>query len=100
MKLRLLLTSALFVLAQITAPQAQETVDFSKITCEQFMLENPLLSKYVVFWLSGYYNGRRDNTIIETGAIEENEGKVDLYCNDHHEMSVMDAVQNVLGFEK
>jgi hypothetical protein len=33
-KAPLLLTSALFVLVQVTAPQAQET-----ITCEEFMMQ-------------------------------------------------------------
>ena len=39
MQIRVLLTSALFVFAQIPAPQAQVTVDVSKITCEQFVME-------------------------------------------------------------
>src|SRR5262245_42110809 len=38
-KLRLLLTSALFLLAQMPTMQAQETLDLAKITCEQFMME-------------------------------------------------------------
>jgi acid stress chaperone HdeB len=89
----------LFVLAQATASQAQVTVDVSKITCEQFLLENPWPSKYVVFWLNGYYNGERDNTIIEPESMDERGEKVESYCNNHHEMTVMDAVKNVLGFE-
>ena len=100
MKARLLLTSALFVLAQVTAPQAQVTVDVSKITCEQFKLQDPFPSKYVALWLSGYYNGKRNNTIIGTGSMDENEQKIDLYCLQHREMTVMDAVKNVLGLDK
>jgi hypothetical protein len=53
MKPRLLLTSALFVFVQITAPRAQVTVDVSKITCEQLLMEKPVPAKYVVLWLSG-----------------------------------------------
>jgi acid stress chaperone HdeB len=79
LKAPLLLTSALFVLAQITAPQAQATVDVSKITCDQLVKEKPVPSKYVVLWLSGYYNGKRNNTIIEPEAIDKNEQKVDFY---------------------
>ena len=37
--LRLLLTSALFLFAQIPTVQAQETVDVAKITCEQVRME-------------------------------------------------------------
>ena len=35
-KLRLLLTSALFLFVQMTTMQAQETLDLAKITCKQF----------------------------------------------------------------
>ena len=48
MKSRLILTSAFFVFVQIAAPRAQVTVDVSKITCEQLILEKPVPAKYVV----------------------------------------------------
>jgi acid stress chaperone HdeB len=99
-KARLLLTGTLFVFVQITAPQAQVTVDVSKIMCEQLLMENLAPSKYVVLWLSGYYNGKRNNTIIEPESMDKNEEKVDFYCNQHRETTVMDAVKNVLGLDK
>jgi hypothetical protein len=100
LKTRLLLTSALLVFVQIPAPRAQVTVDVSKITCDQLLLEKPVPAKYVVLWLSGYYNGKRNNTIIEPEAMDKNEEKVDFYCNLHRETTVMDAVKDVLGLDK
>jgi acid stress chaperone HdeB len=100
LKARLLLTSALLVFVQIPAPRAQVTVDVSKITCDQLLLEKPVPAKYVVLWLSGYYNGKRNNTIIEPEAMDKNEEKVDFYCNLHRETTVMDAVKDVLGLDK
>ena len=101
MKLRLLLTSALFLFAQIPTTQAQETLDVAKITCEQFMKEKlAYTSRYFVVWLSGYYNGKRNNTIIEPQTIKKEEEKVNPYCYQHRETTVMDAVKNVLGFDK
>jgi hypothetical protein len=100
-KLRLLLTSTLFLFAQIPTMQAQVTVDVAKITCEQLVNEKlQWTEREVVFWLSGYYNGKRNNTIVEPEAVKKNEEKVDHYCYDHRDMPVMDAVKNVLGFEK
>ena len=32
-------------------------------------------SQYVVMWLSGYYNGKRNNTIIDPDAVKKNEGE-------------------------
>ena len=59
-KLRLLLTSALFLFAQVPTMQAQETLDLAKITCEQFMGEQLATpSRDIVLLLAGYYNGKR-----------------------------------------
>ena len=100
-KLRLLLTSALFLFAQIPTMQAQETLDFAKITCEDFLMEKlAWTSRDVVLWLSGYYHGKRNNTIVEIQTTKENEEKVNSYCYKHGETTVMDAVKNVLGFDK
>src|SRR5215469_18881524 len=75
-KLRLLLTSALFVFAQMPTMQAQVTVDVVKITCEQLSMEElPFSSREVILWLSGYYHREHDNTVIEPGAIKRDEGK-------------------------
>jgi acid stress chaperone HdeB len=99
MKGRVLLTSALFVFVQIPA-QAQVTLDVSKITCEEYRMDTITFSQNVVMWLSGYYNGKRSNTIIDPDAIKKNEEKVNTYCYQHREATVMDAAKAVLGFEK
>jgi hypothetical protein len=81
--------------------QAQETVDLAKITCEQFMMEKlAWTSRDVVLLLTGYYNGKRDNTIIEPQTVKNEEDKVNSYCYRHRETTLMDAVKNVLGFDK
>jgi acid stress chaperone HdeB len=98
---RLLLTGALFLFAQVIPTQAQVTVDVTKITCEQVLLEKlAWTERDIMLWLSGYYNGKRNNTIIEPETIKKDEEKVNSYCYQHRETTVMDAVKNVLGFEK
>jgi hypothetical protein len=100
-KLRLLLTSALFLLVQIPTMQAQETIDVAKITCEQLhsgRLETT--SRDIVLLLAGYYHGKRNSTIFEPQTIIKDEQKVDSYCFQHLEATVMDAIKNVLGFDK
>jgi hypothetical protein len=51
-------------------------------------------------WLSGYYNGKRNNTIIEPDAIKKDEEKVNQYCQGHRDTTVIDAVKIVLGLDK
>ena len=99
MKGRLLLTGALFMFVQIPA-QAQVTLDISKITCEEYVMDTITFPQYIVMWLSGYYNGKRNNTIIEPDKVQKNEEKVNLYCYEHRDATVMDAAKNVLGFDK
>ena len=101
MKLRLLLTSALFLFAQIPTMQAQETVDVAKITCEEFLMEKVAwTSREVVFWLSGYYHGKSNSTVVEIQTTRNNAEKVNSYCYQHREATVMDAAKNVLGYDK
>ena len=85
MKARLLLTSALLMFVQIIPSQAQERLDVAKITCKQYFFDEITFSQYVVMWLSGYYNGKRNNTIIEPDAIKKNEEKVNQYCHGHRD---------------
>ena len=100
-KARLLLTSALFLFAQVPTMQAQVTVDVVKITCEQLLMEQLQWTETeVVFWLSGYYNGKRNSTVVEPEAVKKNEEKVNHYCYEHRDTTVMDAVKNVLGWDK
>jgi hypothetical protein len=99
-KLRLLFTSALFLFVQIPTMQAQVTVDVVKITCEQLMMAAlPFSSRDIVLWLSGYYHGKHDNTIIEPAAIKRDEDKLNNYCFEHGETTVMDALKN-MGLSK
>ena len=100
-KARLLLTSTLFVFAQMPTMQAQVTVDVSKITCEQVLMEKlAWTEREVELWLSGYYHGKRNDTNVEPEAVEKNEEKLNRYCYEHRDTTVMDAVKNVLGWDK
>jgi acid stress chaperone HdeB len=100
-KFRLLLTSALFLFVQTPTMQAQETLDLSKITCQQFVGEQfAAPSRDIALFLAGYYNGKRNNTIIEPQKIKKEDQEVNLYCLQHSEATVMDAVKSVLGFDK
>ena len=101
MKLRPLLTGALFLFMQIATMQAQETVDVAKITCHQLMMDQLASpSRDVALWLSGYYNGQRNNTIIDLQTIKKNVEKVNSYCYHNAETTVLDAINNVLGLDK
>ena len=101
MKARLLLTSILFLFTQIPTMQAQETLDLAKITCDQFMGEKLATPSHdIVMWLSGYYHGKHNNTIVLPQTLKQNEEKVSSYCFQHGETTVMDAVESMLAADK
>jgi len=53
--------------------QAQVSVDVAKITCRQLFFDK-LISpneKSLALWLSGYYSAKRNNTVIDLGALGE-----------------------------
>ena len=63
-------------------------------------MEQLAASRDIMLVLVGYYNGKRNNTIIEPQTIKKEEAKINSYCYQHREATVMDAVKNVLGFDK
>jgi acid stress chaperone HdeB len=76
------------------------TVDFTKITCRQFVIGKFARPKSIAYWLSGYYNGKNSNTVIDIRGMEQNVSKLEAYCRKNHDMAVMDAAKNVLNVEK
>jgi hypothetical protein len=100
MKAWLMLLGALFALLEAPAAQAQVTVDLAKITCEQYLLDQITDRKTISLWVSGYFNGTRNNTIIDTSTMKKDADEVEKYCLSHGEMNLMDAVKNALGGKK
>jgi acid stress chaperone HdeB len=82
--------------------QAQVTVDVSKVTCDQYVHAKIATPLYFAAWLSGYYNAKRNNLIVDLQTLEENATKVQNYCYDekNFKVPVMKAVERVLGGRK
>jgi acid stress chaperone HdeB len=92
------LVSSSIVLAAAST-QAQVTVDVSKVTCDQYVHAKIATPLYFAAWLSGYYNAKRNNLIVDLQTLEENATKVQNYCSDekNFKVPVMKAVERVLG---
>ena len=101
MKSACILLAVSILVFGVSTAQAQVTVDVAKITCRQFLLGHVGGStRSVANWLSGYYNGKRGNTVIEVGSMQKNVRDLERYCRKNHEMPVMDAAKDALGAEK
>ena len=94
---RLLLTTAALVLVSWPGAQAQVTLDVSKITCDQFTLYKITDPQNIAIWLSGYYHGQHNTTVVDTQQLAGNLQKIKDYCNLHTQETVMHAVESVFG---
>jgi len=60
-------------------PKAQVTVDVTKVNCDQFVHYKISEPRLIAAWLSGYYNAKRNNRVIDLQTLEENMSKVTNY---------------------
>ena len=99
---KLAFVSAGLMFAVIAAPaaQAQVTIDVAKITCEQFILYKVSSPQNLAIWLSGYYSGKRGNTLVDTVDLKEKSDKVMDYCRANLNTPLMQAVETVFGLNK
>lgn len=99
-KYRLALYVAASALLWTSAAHAQVTIDVSKITCEQLVLYQITNSENIAVWLHGYYSAKQGTTTVDTQAFKANANKVRAYCRMNSKVTVMQAVETVLGPKK
>jgi len=96
---RVLLALPLIALAILPA-RAQVTIDVSKITCEQYVLFTVADPRDIAMWLSGYFNSKANNTVLDTQKFRDHARQVMDYCQQNFKTPVMEAAQKVLGLTK
>ena len=93
---KLMLAACGLVLAiAVPVAQAQVTIDVSKITCDQFMGYKIINPYNLAMWLSGYYNGQRGNTIIDTETLAAQKSGLQDYCLQNHKVPIMQAINRL-----
>jgi hypothetical protein len=93
---------SIFAFFASKSAQGQVTVDVTKINCDQFVHHKISEPSLIAAWLSGYYNAKRNNRVIDLQMLDDNMSKVKNYCSDekNFKVPVMKAVENVLGKSK
>jgi acid stress chaperone HdeB len=87
---------SILMLSNPAATRAQVSLDVAKITCEQFILFKITDPRNIALWLSGYYNAKRNNSVIDPQALTRDTDKVRQYCRMNLEAPVMQAVEATL----
>lgn len=98
-KLVVVVSGLIFAL-DAPAARAQVTLDVAKITCDQFAgykITNP---QNIAIWLSGYHNGKRGNTTLDTQKLIANAKALQKYCIQNPQTLVMNAVETLFGTDR
>jgi HdeA/HdeB family len=96
--LQLTRTSAglLFAVLVASTAQAQVTIDVSKISCDQYLLNKVADPAAIAVWLSGFYAGKRNNPVVDTQTLQHSAERVSEYCGSNRNMTLMEAVETTL----
>ena len=79
---RQLLCCALALPIVLTASfaYAQVTIDVAQITCAQFVTYKITNPENIAIWLSGFYHGKQNTTIVAREEFKENIQKLKSAC--------------------
>ena len=93
------LSGFIFALFWTASTQAQVTFDASKITCDQYIHGKVGEPRIVGPWLSGFYNGKKNNAVVDKQTFRANLNKVEKFCYDQKNFSVpvMQAIEQALA---
>jgi|SRR5689334_21527721 len=80
--------------------RAQVTLDVSKITCDQYVGYKITDPQNIAMWLSGYYNAKRGNTIIDTQGLNEHTKKLRDFCLRNPATPVMQATETLFNVKR
>ena len=98
-----LIAASMFIAALSLSPaHAQVMIDISKITCDQFVHSKVGNPRIVAAWMSGYYNAKKDNTLVDLKGFEANLNKMEKFCYNekNFNLPLMQAIEQVLGTKK
>ncbi len=102
MKAYFVTLTALSVLLSASQARTQMTVDVAKITCRQYLFDRNFSPRapMIANWLSGYFNGQKNNTVVDLGAMARNKDKVEDYCRMNQDVTLIEAAKTALGLPK
>jgi acid stress chaperone HdeB len=80
--------------------RAQVTLDLSQVTCDQWAAYKITNPQNIALWLSGYHNGKRGNTVLDTQALGAQTQRLRSFCLVNPQLPVMQAIDKLLTADK
>lgn len=94
----IVITGLVLVLPLPSSADAQVRIDASKITCDQFVHGKVGVPRTVAAWLSGFYNGKRDSSVLDIREFEKDVIKLQDFCyqEKNFDLPVMQAIDQAI----
>jgi len=99
MRVKVLVVGCILTLFVGSSSQAQVAIDVSKITCDQFIHGKVGEPKIIAAWLSGFYNGKRNNAVVDKLKVQANLESLEKFCYDEKNFTipVMQAIERTIS---
>jgi hypothetical protein len=79
--------------ASVLPVTAQVRLEMSHITCKQWLDGAWDQQNFMQYWMSGYYNASRNNSVLDFSRLKRNTAKVTDYCKKHRSETLASAIQ-------
>lgn len=76
-----------------SAAHAQVTLDMTKVTCEDYLAMPPDVSHSFSAWMSGWFNQKRNNAVINLDGFAQNVENVKKWCATNPKESVFNGLE-------
>ena len=89
---------SIMAIALLVAPGARAvTLEFSKVSCGEFIKQDATTIGNLMMWLGGYYMGDEDDPVIDFDKLTKEGEELAKYCAAHPDAKLSDAADEVMG---
>ena len=81
----------------VVTPVFAETIDMSRVSCQDFVKSSPEKTSLYLTWLMGYYASEDDETKLDFDKMKESGAKIAAYCRDNPKAGLLDAAKAALN---
>jgi acid stress chaperone HdeB len=87
-------------MAAIATPAAADKLDFSKMTCGEFLKMSKDNIGLTMVWLEGFYTGQDADPVLDTDKMTADGASLGTYCATNPDTGFMDAAATVVKVQE
>lgn len=95
----LIVATVFMISAPSATAQEKMKVDMAKVTCGELTEADHEEFVSLIYWIGGYYNGTRRNTVVDLNSYVRAAKKVKAFCQKNPSATVMSSAEHTLGIK-